>query len=110
MTIFDYVAFGAMAIVFIAAIVLVIWLGDLPGEIAKQRNHPQVPAIRAMGWFGLLFTGGIVWILAIVWAYFDPAAARRGGSTAELEAELARLRERIDALESQAGRAKGETP
>ena len=60
MTVCDYVAFGAMAIVFVAAILLVIWLGDLPAEIAKQRNHPQVAAIRAMGWFGLLFTAGLV--------------------------------------------------
>ena len=48
MTAFDYVAFGAMAIVFAAVIYLVILAGDLPANIAKQRNHPQVAAIRAM--------------------------------------------------------------
>ena len=71
MTVFDYVAFAAMAIVFVAMIWLLIYVGDLPANVAKERNHPQVAAIRAMAWFGLLFTGGVVWILAIVWAYYD---------------------------------------
>ena len=74
MTVFDYTAFGAMAIVFVAMIWLVIYVGDLPANVAKERNHPQVAAIRAMAWFGLLFTGGVVWILAIVWAYYDYSA------------------------------------
>lgn len=100
MTLFDYVAFGAMSVVFFAAIYLVILLGDLPAGIAKQRNHPQVPAIRAMSWFGLLFTGGIVWILAIVWAYFDPTASGGESANAELRARIDDLQERLAALEA----------
>ena len=83
MTVFDYVAFAAMAIVFVAMIWLVIYLGDLPANVAKERNHPQVAAIRAMGWFGLLFTGGVVWILAIVWAYYDYWAGKDAPSSEE---------------------------
>lgn len=100
MTAYDYVAFGAMAVVFVAFIWLVLFLGDLPANIAKERNHPQVSAIRAMSWFGLLFTGGIVWIFAIVWAYFDSSAIRKSTSTADLEAEIESLRERMATLES----------
>lgn len=100
MTVFDFVAFGAMAIVFVAVVYLVILLGDLPANIAKQRNHPQVAAIRAMSWFGLLFTGGIVWILAIVWAYYDRSASVDSSAAAELRAEIEDLRERLAALEA----------
>ena len=100
MTAFDYVAFGAMAIVFAATVYIVILLGDLPANIAKQRSHPQVAAIRAMAWFGLLFTGGIVWILAIVWAYYDRSASVDASATAELRAEIEALRERLAALEA----------
>ena len=100
MTAFDYVAFGAMAIVFAATIYLVILLGDLPANIARQRNHPQVAAIRAMSWFGLLFTGGIVWILAIVWAYYDRSASVEPSAVAEMRAEIDALGERLAALEA----------
>ncbi len=74
MTAFDYTAFAAMAIVFVAMIWLLLYVGDLPANIARERGHPQVAAIRAMAWFGLLFSGGVVWILAIVWAYYDYSA------------------------------------
>ena len=67
MTVFDYV-------VFVAMVWLLIYVGDLPANVAKERNHPQVAAIRAMAWFGLLFSGGIAWIFAIVWAYYDYSA------------------------------------
>ena len=100
MTAYDYVAFGAMIVVFLAIVWLVIWLGDLPASIAKERNHPQVAAVRAMSWFGLLFTGGIVWIFAIVWAYYDHSASAKPASTATLEAEIEDLRERLSAIET----------
>ena len=60
MTVFDYVAFFAMAVVFGAVVYIVIWLGDMPGKIARSNKHPQPKAVTAMGWFGLLFTGGVV--------------------------------------------------
>ena len=41
MTVFDYVAFAAMGIVFVFLIWAVIWLGDMPAGIAKK---PAAPA------------------------------------------------------------------
>lgn len=100
MTAFDYVAFAAMAIVFFAIIYLVIWLGDLPAKIAKKNKHPQVSAVTALSWFGLLFTGGVGWIAAVVWAYYDHSAAGKTEATTALEAELETLRERLAAVEA----------
>lgn len=100
MTAFDFVAFGAMAVVFCAGIFLVIWLGDMPGTIAKKRNHPQVTAVQALSWFGLLFTGGIGWIVAMVWAFYDYSASAETSAIAELKAEIESLRERLGELES----------
>ena len=51
MTAFDYVAFFAMTVVFCAFIFLVIWLGDMPAKIAREKNHPQVAT--SMPWPGL---------------------------------------------------------
>lgn len=100
MTAFDYVAFFAMAVVVCGIVYLVIWLGDLPAKIAKERHHPQVAAVRAMAWLGLLFTGGVVYIVAFVWAFCDypPASAVQSG--ADTAAELDELRSRIVALET----------
>ena len=100
MTAYDYVAFGAMAVVFVALIWLVLFLGDLPANIAKERNHPQVSAVRALSWLGLLLTGGVVWLFAIVWAYYDFSASKKSIGTADLEAEIEGLRERLANLES----------
>lgn len=71
LTKFDYVAFVAMAIVFFGLIYFVLWVGDLPANIARARNHPQVPAVQALAWMGLLFTGGVVYVLAFAWAYWN---------------------------------------
>jgi len=55
-------------------IYMLVLLGGLPGRIAVQRGHRQADAIRIMGWLGLL-TGGIVWAVALVWAYIIPKPA-----------------------------------
>lgn len=46
---------------------VVVWLAMLPGKIAVQREHPQADAIRIAGWLGIVT--GIVWIVALIWAY-----------------------------------------
>ena len=96
----DFVALFAMAIVFCALIYLVIWLGDLPASIAKERKHPQVAAIRAMSWLGLLFTGGVVYILAFIWAFYDYKHAVSVAGP-EAQAEIESLRDRIATLENE---------
>ena len=98
MTAFDYIAFLAMAVVFCGLVYLVIALGDLPGKIAKERNHPQVAAITAMAWLGLLFTGGVVYIIAFVWAYYDYTHAIPSAAS-ESQEEIKELRSRIAAIE-----------
>jgi hypothetical protein len=45
----------------------------MPGKIAAQRKHPQAEAINVAGWLGLLT--GIVWILAMIWAYIKPVTS-----------------------------------
>jgi hypothetical protein len=100
MNAFDYIAFVAMAAVFVGLVYIVILLGDLPANVAQERNHPQVAAIRAMAWLGLLFTGGVVYIIALVWAFYDyNHAIPIDGHEAQVEIES--LRNRIAALEKE---------
>ena len=58
-----------------AACVLLWLLGSLPGKIARSRNHPQAEAITVCGWLGLLLTGGLLWVVAMVWAYTSDRGA-----------------------------------
>ncbi len=108
MQIADYVAFFAMGVVFCGLIYLVIWLGDLPGKIARERNHPQVAAVTALSWLGLLFTGGIVYIAAFVWAFYDYSAGR-SNSHGTGEDQIEALRARIEALESKLAENGGQS-
>jgi uncharacterized BrkB/YihY/UPF0761 family membrane protein len=61
----------------------VVWLAILPGKVARRRGHPQAEAINVAGWLGILT--GIVWIVALIWAYtvvddMNPASADGGAS------------------------------
>jgi len=71
---FDIIAFVVLAVLPVAAVVIVVTLGSLPGQIARKRGHPQAAAITAAGWLGLV-TGGVIWPLALIWAFLRPAAA-----------------------------------
>lgn len=63
-------ALFVLATLIATSIAIVVWLAMLPGKIAFKREHPQAEAIRMAGWLGILT--GIVWILAMIWAYTRP--------------------------------------
>ena len=95
MTGLDYFAFIVMAVLLAVAIFGAVLLGALPGRIAEQRGHPQTDAIRVAGWFGLL-TLGLLWPLALIWAYTRSPA----GGDAELHASVEGLAVRVTRLEA----------
>ena len=61
---------------------LVVLLGNLPGNIAREAGHPQTEAIVVLSWVGLL-TLGVAWFVALVWAKTKPKA-----DNSELEQRL----------------------
>jgi hypothetical protein len=89
---FDIFALVVIAILLAVVIWLVVLLGNMPGDIARKRQHPQAEAISALGWIGLI-TMGLGWFIAIVWAYYKPAAADAdiGRRVEELERKLKAL-------------------
>ena len=70
----DIFAFVVFGVLLVAAVVIVGTLGSLPGQIAHKRGHPQAAAITVAGWLGVV-TGGLLWPLALIWAFLRPAAA-----------------------------------
>jgi hypothetical protein len=63
----DYVTFGALAVIVLGFLTLAIFILGLPGRIAIARNHPEADAIYLMGWIGFLAI--VPWIQALIWAF-----------------------------------------
>ena len=68
---FDYLAFLVFAVLVGVAVVVIIFVGGLPGKVARRRNHPHANAITAAGWISLI-TLGALWPIAFVWAFVPP--------------------------------------
>jgi hypothetical protein len=85
--ILDIIAFAVFGILLVAAVVIVVTLGSLPGQIAHKRGHPQAAAVTVAGWLGLV-TGGILWPLALIWAFLKPAAGPPAGAPQSAPREL----------------------
>jgi len=101
----DFVALGIFVTVVIVFIYLVIYIHDIPYEIAKKRNHPHRDAIHIAGWVSL-FLMHVIWPFLWIWAYLYKPGQGWGMETVELtdsthsKEEIATLKERLEALEA----------
>lgn len=71
MTVLDVFALIVLIVLIVAAIIVWIVLGMMPGKIARQRSHPQAEAINVCGWWGVI-SMGVLLPLAFIWAYTNP--------------------------------------
>ena len=62
-----------------------IQLGFWPKKAAVQRDHPYTDAINVLSWGGLILTGGLGWLAALVWAYAPPGGERPSQKTPAAE-------------------------
>jgi hypothetical protein len=76
----DAFAFLVFAILIAVAVIVIVKLGQLPGQLARKWGHPQASAINAAGWIGIA-TGGLIWPLAFIWAFMTPTARPALGPT-----------------------------
>jgi len=105
----DAFTFFVMFVLAAAIIFLIIRLGELPGKIARNRNHPQADAIHVCGWLGLL-TLGILWPLALIWSLIKPVTVpgmvEETSLTETLSHQIAELQNKIDFLENELHRLR----
>ena len=100
----DYAALGIFVTVSIFLIYLVIYIHDIPYEIAKKRNHPHRDAIHVAGWVSL-FLMHTIWPFLWIWAYLYKPGQGWGAETIqvepseELKNDLKRLEELQDKVE-----------
>src|SRR5262245_56778530 len=105
--VFDLMAFIVFAVLIAAGFVLVVGLGMLPGWVARKRGHPQAAAIAVASWLGLA-TGGVLWLLALIWAFMQPVGVAPAPvpneaaptPATEAGAQLAQMQARVAALEA----------
>jgi len=64
----EYIALGLLLVMTTFIIYLVIYIHDIPYEIAKKRDHPHQDAIHVAGWVSL-FLLHTIWPLLWIWAY-----------------------------------------
>ena len=64
----EYAALAILICIVIFIVYLVIYIHDIPYEIAKKRNHPHQDAIHVAGWVSL-FLLHTIWPLLWIWAY-----------------------------------------
>lgn len=71
---FDLFAFLVLAVLLSTIVVIIVFLGSLPGKIATSRNHPYATAVTAAGWLSLLSLG-VLWPIAFIWAFIPPRSS-----------------------------------
>ena len=62
--VFAFVVFGVLLA---ATVIVVVTLGQLPGQIDQQRGHPQAAAIIVASWLGVA-TLGLLWPIALIFS------------------------------------------
>jgi len=95
----EYIALGLLLVMSTFVIYLVIYIHDIPYEIAKKRDHPHQDAIHVAGWVSL-FLLHTIWPLLWIWAYLY----KPGEKFLQMEVTGAGSEEqkkRIDQLEAQ---------
>jgi hypothetical protein len=95
----ENIALGLLLVMTTFIIYLVIYIHDIPYEIAKKRDHPHQDAIHIAGWVSL-FLLHTIWPLLWIWAYLY----KPGEKFLQMEvtgAGSAEQKERIDQLEKQ---------
>lgn len=96
----DYAALVVIGVLIIGLAAVIVFIGSVPGKIARSRSHPWPDAVNAASWIGL--ATGVLWPFAFVWAFL-PVPARPTGRSADEPAagrDLADLQKRLADLET----------
>lgn len=116
----DYFALVVLIFVVLMLIYGIIFIHDIPYEIAKKRKHPHQDAIHTAGWVSL-FLMHTIWPFLWIWAtLYKPGVGwglndttdTGGGEEGEVnQAELiAELQQRVTQLETKLNALPESTP
>lgn len=106
----DYIALGVLCFVVLTIIYGVIYIHDIPYEIAKKRNHPHQDAIHTAGWVSL-FLMHTIWPFLWIWATLykpnegwgiggKPSSGGADPGSTSLHDQLQQLQQRLEVVEA----------
>jgi len=107
--ILDFIGAGLILFVFLVLVYGIIYIHDIPYEMAKKRNHPHQDAIHVAGIISL-FLLHVIWPFLWIWAMiYKPGVSDKTNrilehglqDAVESKMEIQRLDERIDAISGQ---------
>ncbi len=96
-------ALALLIIMVIFIIYLIIYIHDIPYEIAKERGHPHQDAIHIAGWVSMFLVHSI-WPFLWIWAYLYKPDKKfmqlelTGAGSDEQNVKIARLETQILSL------------
>jgi len=99
----EYIALGLLIVMTTFIIYLVIYIHDIPYEIAKKRGHPHQDAIHIAGWVSL-FLLHTIWPLLWIWAYLYKPGEKflqmevTGAGSEEQKKKIEQLEEQVRGL------------
>ena len=99
----EYIALGLLLVMCTFVIYLIIYVHDIPYEIAKKRDHPHQDAIHIAGWVSL-FLLHTIWPLLWIWAYLYKPGEKflqmevTGAGSMEQNERIEQLEEQVLAL------------
>ena len=104
----EYAALALLIVMTTFIIYLVIYIHDIPYEIAKKRGHPHQDAIHIAGWVSL-FLLHTIWPLLWIWAYLYKPGEKflqmevTGAGSEEQGKRLEQLEGQVQALSTALG-------
>lgn len=107
----EYVALGILVTMVIFVVYLVIYIHDIPYEIAVKRGHPHQDAIHIAGWVSL-FLMHTIWPLLWIWAYLYKPGEKfmqmelTGAGSEEQGKRIGKLEKELDTLSTALGEMK----
>ena len=99
----EYIALGLLLVMTTFVIYLIIYVHDIPYEIAKKRGHPHQDAIHIAGWVSL-FLLHTIWPLLWIWAYLYKPGEKflqmevTGAGSEEQKKKIEQLEEQVRGL------------
>ena len=99
----EYAALILLIVMVTFVIYLVIFIHDIPYEIAKERGHPHQDAIHIAGWVSM-FLAHSIWPFLWIWAYLYKSDQKfmqlelTGAGSAGQDEKIANLEAQVKAL------------
>ena len=101
----EYAALALLITMVTFIIYLIIYIHDIPYEIAKERGHPHRDAIHIAGWVSM-FTLHSIWPFLWIWAYLYTPGEKfmhfevEGATSADDAEKITRLEGQVMAMQT----------